>query len=81
MRTAPMAEMPADTSVVSGSGTDMESVFSSSAGEEVYGSSVYNDYGTREVRGNDTGTEDAGDNAGQTSGTGEAGSADTEAVG
>lgn len=81
MRTAPMAEMPADTSVVSGSGTDMESVFSSSAGEEVYGSSVYNDYGTREVRGNDTGTEDAGDNAGQTSGTGEAGSADMEAVG
>lgn len=81
MRTAPMADMPADMSVVSGSGTDMENVFSSSAGEEVYGSSVYNDYGTREVRGTDTGTEGAENNAGQMSGAGETGSADTEAAG
>jgi hypothetical protein len=80
MRTAPMADMPADMSVVSGSGTDMENVFSSSAGEEVYGSSVYNDYGTREVRGTDTGTEGAENNAGQMSGAGETGSADTEAA-
>ena len=81
MRTAPMADMPADMSVVSGSGTDMENVFSSSAGEEVYGSSVYNDYGTREVRGADTGMEGAENNAGQMSGAGETGSADTEAAG